>query len=114
MLKLTKLTVPIQLAHLVVWKPNNYWKFMIEKINNERLLELPKERYGPICNKILDEFMTYHKLPAHLKLPENNLTIQSALSRIFDIIIHTFPDEKRIALLNEVDEYKSGFSIKKN
>lgn len=69
-----------------------------------KTLRLPRISYGPICLKILDDFIKHHNLP-DLPKPQPNNTVDDALSKIFDIILHSLGDEKRDAILKEVEEY---------
>jgi len=41
-------------------------------------------------------------------MPVPGLTTQQALSRIFDIILHSLGEEKRLQALTELDEYIAG------
>ncbi len=73
-----------------------------------RKLVLPKSHYGPFCNRILKEFIDKHKLDDTLPLPGEGDTNSGALSKIFDLIIHSLGEEKRQQILKECDEYVMG------
>jgi hypothetical protein len=70
-------------------------------------LMLPSKQYGPLCSKILKDFILHNSLPDDLLLPETGLTTHAALSRIFDVLLHSMGKEKREAILLEVEEYVS-------
>lgn len=69
-------------------------------------LTLPKANYGPFCNKILDDFISYHELDKKLLRPEPKQPIEESLSRIFDIMIHSMGKRKRKQILDDLDKYK--------
>lgn len=73
-----------------------------------RILNLPSENYGPFCAMILNHFIEYHKLSKDLALPSPGIPTHVALSRIFDIILHSMGDDKRKEILNYLDEYNLG------
>jgi hypothetical protein len=80
----------------------------VEKLNNlkkKRLFNLPSTNYGPICLKILHDFIEHHKIIADLPMPTSGLKTHEALSRIFDIIIHSMGNEKQEEYLKNLDEY---------
>ncbi len=68
-------------------------------------LKLPRISYGPICLKILKEFMTYHELPKDLPLPEINESTQVALAKIFNVMIHSMGEEKRKEITRDAEAY---------
>lgn len=70
----------------------------------KRKLTLPK-KYGPMCLKILREFIAYHNLSKDLPLPESGLSTEEALSRIFDVMLYSMGEEKRNEFLQDVNEY---------
>ena len=74
--------------------------------DKKRPLLLPSINYGPICLKILKEFVEHHDLPKDLPVPEMYIPMHKSLSRIFDIIIHSMGDEKRQKILDDLDKYK--------
>lgn len=75
------------------------------KINENKSLTLPKSKYGPICNKILKDFIEFHNLPKDLPMPCPGLLPHEALARIFDIILHSMSKEKKDEILKECDSY---------
>lgn len=77
---------------------------MIEKIEPTALV-LPEKHYGPICGKILKEFISYHNLPNDLPVPEMGLFLHVSLARIFNIMIMSMGEEKRNEVLKEAEEY---------
>jgi hypothetical protein len=80
----------------------------VAKLNNipsTRSLNLPRGNYGPFCLKIIQEFVAHHKLPANLPVPVAGLSTHVALSRIFDIMLHSMGEEKREEILKNLDEY---------
>src|SRR5271154_4995315 len=75
---------------------------------NVRCLKLPRSNYGPYCLKILHDFIEHHKLKEDLPLPIPGLSNHEALSRIFDIMLHSLGEEKRTEYLKNLDEYNIG------
>lgn len=83
----------------------------VSKLNNIpsiRSLHLPSGNYGPFCLKILHDFIEHHKLSSDLPLPIPGLTTHEALSRIFDVMLHSMGEEKRQETLKNLDEYSMG------
>lgn len=78
------------------------------KINEKKALTLPKSKYGPLCNKILQDFIEFHKLPKDLPVPCPGLTTHESLARIFDIMLHSMGKEKRDEILKECGIYIEG------
>lgn len=74
----------------------------------DRKLVLPKSHYGPFCNKVLKDFIEKHKLDDTLPLPGEGDNAVSALSKIFDLIVHSLGERKRQEILKELDEYVMG------
>src|SRR5665213_1835713 len=74
-------------------------------VQKSRLLHLPKKAYGPFCLKILCDFIEHHNLAKDLLMPEPNLVIEESLSRIFDVMLHSMGEEKRLDSLKELDKY---------
>lgn len=68
------------------------------------VLKLPQKGYGPICLKILNDFIEHNKLDPKLERPVTGLQTHEALSRIFDIILHSMGDEIRQNVLLELSE----------
>lgn len=68
------------------------------------VLKLPEKGYGPICLKILNDFIEHYNLDPKLERPITGLQTHEALSRIFDIILHSMGDEKRQNVLRELSE----------
>lgn len=54
----------------------------------------------------MHDFINHHNLDKSLPLPEGNLKIHLALSRILDVMVHSMGEEIRNAVLKELDEYK--------
>lgn len=71
----------------------------------KKKLALPRLQYGPMCSKILKQFIEHHKLPEDLPIPTAGMKPEEALSRIFDVMLFTFGKEKRDAVLKDVEEY---------
>jgi len=69
-------------------------------------LKLPQMDYGPFCLRILKEFVDYYDLPKNLEFPQSGISTHEALSRIFDIILHSLPKEKQKEILEALDKYK--------
>ena len=67
-------------------------------------LKLPKKAYGPICLKILQEFITYHNLPKDLPFPEMKDQGNVALEKIFTVMLASM-GSKAEELLKDADEY---------
>lgn len=74
-------------------------------MSKKKTLILPKLHYGPFFLKILKEFIEFHKLPSNLYLPDNFTPSDVVLSRILDIMVHTFGNERREEILKELDEF---------
>ena len=68
-------------------------------------LMLPTRNYGPICMKILKEFIAHHHLPEDLPLPSPGIKSDQMLARIFDVMLHTLGKEKRDAFLKDAEDY---------
>lgn len=65
---------------------------------------LPRVCYGPMCLKILKEFMEHHKI-SEMPTPQPKDSTDMALSKIFDIMICSMGEEKRDAILKDAEEY---------
>ena len=78
----------------------------ISSIKSE--LKLPSKDYGPFCMKVLTDFIEHHNLPKDLPLPCPGLTTTEALSRIFNVILYSMGDEKRLDALEKLKEYNMG------
>lgn len=74
-------------------------------MNGEKRLKLPSHNYGPYCLRILKEFCEYHKIDKSLSFPNAEDTIVNALSKIFDIILHSIPKEEQEKILKDLDQY---------
>lgn len=79
----------------------------LNAVQKTRLLNLPSHGYGPFCIKVLSDFVIHYDLPKGMLMPTPGLTNHEALSRIFDIILHSMGEEKRLQILSELDEYIS-------
>lgn len=77
----------------------------LNAVQKNRLLKLPSHGYGAFCLKILSDFVDHHNLPKGMLMPVPGLTNHEALSRIFDLILHSMGEEKRLQVLSELDEY---------
>jgi len=56
----------------------------------------------------LTDFIEHHNLPKDLPMPCAGLSTTEALSRIFDIVLHSMGDEKRNEALEKLKEYNMG------
>ena len=68
------------------------------------VLNLPEKGYGPICLRILNEFIEVNNLDKSLELPVTGLKTHVALGRVFNIILHSMGDERRQNVLRELSE----------
>jgi hypothetical protein len=75
-------------------------------------LKLPIHNYGPIALKILSDFKEFHKLPNDLKVPDIADTIESAISKILNIMISSMGESKKNEIIEEVEKYKDGMATK--
>jgi hypothetical protein len=73
---------------------------------NEKLLNLPKLCYGTLCNKILIDFMDYHKIDKMPVPTEGDFTIV-ALEKIFRIILASIDETRRNEILKDAERYIS-------
>lgn len=73
-------------------------------------LLLPERGYGPICNRLLKEFISHHKLP-RCSIPEGKCSVHEGISRIVDIMLHSMGKEKRLKLIKETEEYKKSLYV---
>lgn len=74
------------------------------KKSSKKQLNLPKHEYGPYCNRILTEVIKHFKLE-NMTLPNAGDMTHVALSKIFDIILHSMGEDKREEILKDLDEY---------
>lgn len=74
-------------------------------MDNKKKLVFPRHQYGPLCKKILSEFIDHHKLDKNLDLPCIGEKPDISLSKIFDIMLHSMGLEKRYELLKDAEEY---------
>lgn len=81
-------------------------------MTSKKELRLPQYSYGPITLKILQEFIEHHKLSSDLKRPDNADTIESAISKILNIMISSMGNEKKDQIIQEVLEYNSSLPKK--
>lgn len=71
--------------------------------------QLPQD-FPPMCLKILDEFIKYHKLPNELPRPSGEQKKnKEIMERIFYPMILSLSNEKRDELLKEAHEYYMSF-----
>ena len=82
----------------------------IAKLNTTPLIEshplkLPSKCYGSFCLKILKEFIDHHNLDKNLPLPDSNDQTHVALSKIFDVMLHSMGKEKREEFILNSNEY---------
>ena len=68
-------------------------------------LKLPKHNYGPFCLKILSEFIAHHNIQKGLPIPCPGLSLEDSLSRIFDIMLHSMGEQKRLEILEDLEKY---------
>lgn len=80
------------------------YSHMIE-ISKKKPLALPERYYGAFCNRILLAFIDFHKLDPNLSIPNHQDSPHTALSKVFDIILHSLGDKNRERILKELDEY---------
>jgi hypothetical protein len=78
--------------------------------NINRSLTLPCENYQPFFLKVMHDFIAHHNLPKDLPLPQGNLKMNVCFSRILDVMIHSMGEEKREAILKELNEYTNNIS----
>ena len=74
--------------------------------NKGSTLLLPRKSYGPLCLRILDDFRKHFNLPKYLKVPEDGIQTHIALSRIFDMMVTAMGEEKRLELLQDIEDSK--------
>lgn len=79
---------------------------MIEQLKITKKLKLPTKYYGPFCIKILKEFINHNKLSIDLEMPNKDEVNHQALSKIFDIILHSMGPEKHDEYITELNRYK--------
>lgn len=79
---------------------------MIVKIE-EKELRLPEKHYGPLCLKIFSDFCNHHGLPENMPKPEPGLLMHLSLSRILDMMAYSMGNDKREAIIKEIEEYKA-------
>lgn len=77
----------------------------LNSIQKNRVLHLPKKSYGPFCLKIMSDFIEHHNLSKDLLMPMPGLVLEESLSRIFDVMLHSMGEDKRLQALKELDEY---------
>lgn len=68
-------------------------------------LVLPKIAYGPMCMRILKEFVAHHEIAGEIDYPDNKDKMEDALSKIFDIILLSMGEKKREDLIVESVAY---------
>ena len=73
--------------------------------NNKPVLKLPRISYGPICLKILNDFIEYHKLAPYVQFPQPKEKTHEFLAKIFDLMLHSMGEEKREQAIKEADTY---------
>lgn len=66
---------------------------------------LPKIAYGPICLRILREFVSYHNIKDDFDYPAQGDQTHQALEKIFHIIYLSMNEDVRHTLLNEINAY---------
>ena len=71
-------------------------------------LMLPKQRYEPFFMKVLSDFKKFHNIPDNIPPPQGNMMIHKLLSYILDVMAFSMGQEKRNALLVELNDYKEG------
>lgn len=73
--------------------------------NNKPVLKLPRISYGPICLKILNEFIEHHKFVPYVQLPQPKEKAHEFLAKLFDLMLHSMGEEKRKQAIKEADAY---------
>lgn len=58
--------------------------------------------------KVMSEFSKFHNLPDNIQPPQGNMMPHKLLSYILDLMAHSMGDDKRQALLFDLQEYKQG------
>jgi hypothetical protein len=76
-----------------------------EKEVYEMELVLPRIGYGPICMKLLKEFINHHQLPEDLIVPNKSDSSQVCLAKIFDVMLRSMGEEKRKACIKDSITY---------
>lgn len=75
--------------------------------NSERIW-LPKHKYGPFFLKALSDFCMHHRISQKLAFPNETMLPHDFLSYILDIMARSMGEDKRLALIYELEEYKKG------
>lgn len=77
-------------------------------MTEQRFLTLPPfGNHITTCENILKEFRSFHKIPEDLPLPDRSADIGSALSKIFDMMIYTFGEERRTKIIEECKDFNN-------
>lgn len=74
-------------------------------VKEQKGLTLPSKSYGPICLKILHQFIEHHNLSKDLPMPVPGLSPHESLGRIFDIILCSMGPQKREEMIKECQAY---------
>lgn len=77
----------------------------LEEIKTTKSLLLPRVNYGPLCAKLLVEFIDHHQLAANTAIPKFDDKPHIALSKIFNAMLLTMPKTKRELFIQEAEEY---------
>lgn len=75
---------------------------------SEKVLRLPNNKYQPFFLKVVNDFISHHKLPQGLQMPSGNLKLHLALSLILDVMVRSMGEAKRDEIIQELEEYKLG------
>lgn len=68
-------------------------------------LKLPRLSYGPLCNKILYDFMLYHEIIGDV--PNVSDSMDEALSKIFNIMIKSLDKDTQLSIIEDAQKYIS-------
>lgn len=69
---------------------------------------LPKQRYEPFFMKVMCDFRNHHNIPDNTPPPSGNMSPHKLLSYILDVMTKSMGQEKRNALLVELNDFKEG------
>lgn len=67
--------------------------------------KLPRMCYGPMCLKVLHEFVEYHKIDKDIPLPDGKEYPHISFEKIFNVMIHSMSEEKREAIIKDAIAY---------
>ena len=81
--------------------------FVMPKVKYEPLM-LPRQRFEPFFMKAIRDFKVHHNISEDIPPPQKSMTPDKLLSYILDLMSYSMGEEKRNALLVELNEYKQG------